>query len=444
MVAMLLIGFLFGALAAGLVLKRRSGAKPEPVQDSELAASQLRLRDYAIGQMLKGTVPDFEHMADYYRVFHLEFPAEAFMLLVVKLRGYPNAGEPDAQDNAYGTVREELTGILGLSRELYFAEKDGVLVCFYCQPGVTIQPPSDNQETLRELLFQQCRACAATLMEKHGIDVLIALGKFDLGGFALHTNYLSAKALLEQAMSSRWGDSVIKDTGALTQRTDQELSRVQRQFYNCFVCFQYRDAAEYLFHMVELRISNYFDPFPEAREVVAEQLRFCTNMLELPLNITLPLPEGGTIEMRELMASPDCETLHENLLRYFSGLETYMAKQGDQAAPAVQRVRDYIDLHYREPEISVSSLADQFRLNTSYLSRQFKQEYGCGVLEYIHKCRVAEAKTLIAQGAELDAAAVQTGYPSRRALDSAFTRYEGITPRAYQKQLPTAAKEEAK
>lgn len=412
MVAMLLIGFLLGALTAGLALKRRSGAKLEPAQNAELAASQLRLRDYAIGQMLKGAVPDFEHISDYYRVFHLEFPAEAFMLLVVKLRGYPRAGGPDAQENAYGTVKEELTGILGLSRTLYFAEKDGVLVCFYCQPGVTIRPPSDNQETLRELLFQQCRACAA--------------------------------ALLEQAVSSRWGDSVIKDTGSLTQRTDQELSRVQRQFYNCFVCFQYRDAAEYLFHMVELRISNYFDPFPEAREVVAEQLRFCTNMLELPLNIMLPLPEGGTICMRELMASPNTETLHTNLLRYFSGLETYTAKQGDQAAPTVQRVRDYIDRHYREPEISVSSLAEQFRLNTSYLSRQFKQEYGCGVLEYIHKCRVAEAKTLIAQDAELDTVAIQTGYPSRRALDSAFSRYEGITPRAYQRQLSAAAKEELK
>ena len=440
MVGMLLAWILVGAVAAWFVMRRRSETKENP-QQTELAASQLRLQDYAIGQMLKGNVPNFERIADYYRVFHLEFPAQAFMLLAVKLRGYPGAGEPDAQENAYGTVKEELTGILGLSRTLYFAEKDGVLVCFYCQPGVRIQPPSDNQEPLREILFQQCRACAATLMEKHGIDVLIALGKFDLGGFALHTNYLSAKSLLEQAVSSRWGDSVIKDTGALTQRTDQELSRVQRQFYNCFVCFQYRDAAEYLFHMVELRISNYFDPFPEAREVVAEQLRFCTNMLELPLNITLPLPEGGTIGMRELMASPDLQVLHTNLLRYFSGLETYMAKQGDQAAPAVQRVRDYIDRHYRDPEISVSSLAEQFRLNTSYLSRQFKQEYGCGVLEYIHKCRVSEAKSLIAQGAELDTVAIQTGYPSRRALDSAFSRYEGITPRAYQRQLPAEEKE---
>lgn len=441
MALVILLSALAGGLLTGLLFLLHRSKKAADTAENAMAAqalarSQLRLQDYAIGQMLKGNTPDFTHLEDFYRVFRLEFPAEAFMLLTIKLRRYPGAGQPDAQENAYGTVREELTGILGLSRTLYFAEKDGMLVCFYAQPGVTIQPPSDNQDTLRELLYQQCRACAAALEDQHGIDVLIALGKFDLGGFALHTNYLSAKALLEQAVSSKWSDSVIRDSATLTQRTDQEFSTAQRQFYNCFVCFQYHDAAEYLFHMVELRIRNYFDPFPEAREVVAEQLRFCTNMLELPLNITLPLPDGSTIQMRELMASSDLEILHKNLLRYFTGLETYMAKQGDQAAPAVQRVRDYIDLHYRDPGISVTSLSQQFRLNNSYLSRQFKQEYGCGVLEYIHKCRISEAKALIAGGTELDKVAQQVGYLSRRALDSAFARCEGITPRAYQRQLP--------
>ena len=155
---------------------RPQSREAEETEAAQLRASQLRLQDYAIAQMLKGNAPGFEYLEDYYRVFHLEFPAEAFMLLVVKLRGYPNAGEPDAQENAYGTVREELTGILGLSRKLYFSEKDGTLVCFFCEAGVTIQPPSDNQQTLREILFQQCRACAASLLDQHGIDVLIALG----------------------------------------------------------------------------------------------------------------------------------------------------------------------------------------------------------------------------------------------------------------------------
>lgn len=423
-------------LAAIVLLVRQARSSRKTRQDMEaLSQSQARLRDFALGQLLKGNAPDFPRIGDYYRVFHLEFPAEAFMLLAVKLRSYPASGEAIGQENAYATVREELTGILGLYRELYFVEKDGLLVCLYCEPAVSIQPPSDNQKALRDLLYQQCKACAASLLEKHGIEVIISLGHYDMGGFALHTNYLSAKALLEQAVCSHWTDSVVQSSDELTQKTDVELSRVQRQFYNCFVCFQYQDAAEHLFHMVELRISNYFDSFPEAREVVAEQLRFCTNMLELPLNITLTLQSGGTICMRDLMASPDMPTLRTNLLRYFSGLEAYITDQSSEAAPTIRRIHDYIETHYTDSDISVSSLGERFRLNVSYLSRQFKQEYGYGVLEYIHKCRITRAKELIAQGMALEDVAAQVGYPSRRALDSAFSRCEGITPHAYQRQL---------
>lgn len=435
---MMLSGVLLAALGActALLLRQRRRFQGMRREARELARSQVRLREFALGQLIRGNTPDFSLIEDYNRVFHLEFSAEAFMLLVVKLRRYPGAGEDGAQENAYTTVREELTGILGLYRELCFVEREGLLVCFYCEPAVSIRPPSENQEALRELVYQQCRACAAALLEKHGIDVIIALGQYDMGGFALHTNYISTKALLEMAVCSRWSENVVRSDRELTQKTDPELSTAQRQFYNCFVCFQYRDAAEYLFHMVELRIQNYYDSYPEAREVVAEQLRFCTNMLELPLNITLRLPEGGEIGMRELMASPDLAALHGNLLRYFSGLEAHVSDQGSQAAPAVRRVHEYIQVHFADPEISVSSLGERFRLNVSYLSRQFKREYGYGVLEYIHKVRIGRAKELMAQGMGLEDVAAQVGYPSRRALDSAFSRCEGITPRAYQKQLP--------
>lgn len=428
-------GILLLAAIALLSLQRRTSRKTR-LELRALEISQSRLRDFALEQLLKGNAPDFSHIEDYYRVFHLEFASEAFILLVLKLRRYPHSGEPGGQETAYAIVREELNGILGLYRELCFVEKEGLLVCFYCEPGVSIRPPSENQAALRELLYQQCRACAASLLEKHRIDVIIALGQYDMGGFALHTNYISTKALLEQAVCSHWEDNVVQCSDELSQKTDLELSTAQRQFYNCFVCFQYTDAAEYLFHMVELRISNYFDSFPEAREVVAQQLRFCTNMLELPLNIMLTLPDGSSIGMRELMASPDISTLHDNLLRYFSGLEAHVADQGSQAAPAVRRIHDYIDAHFADPDISVSSLGERFHLNVSYLSRQFKREYGYGVLECIHKARIARAKELMAQGMALEEVAAKIGYPSRRALDSAFSRCEGITPRAYQRQFP--------
>ena len=106
MALVILLSALVGGLLTGLFFLLHRSKKTADTAENAMAAqalarSQLRLQDYAIGQMLKGNTPDFTHLEDFYRVFRLEFPAEAFMLLTIKLRRYPGAGQPDAQENAY-------------------------------------------------------------------------------------------------------------------------------------------------------------------------------------------------------------------------------------------------------------------------------------------------------------------------------------------------------
>ncbi len=265
------------ALAACAVAWKERRANTNMRQEQEaLPAAQAHLRPFVLGQIIQGHSPEFELLEDFNRIYGLNFGSGAFMLLVVKLRSHPFGTSPAGQEQAYSMVQDELTCILGLTAELNFAVQDGLLVCFYTEPRVTLDPPSGNQKYLRDLLEQQCGACAASLMDHCGIDVIIALGRYDLGGFALHTNYISAKALLEQAICSRWSGNVVVDAGELSQTMDMELANTQRQFYNCFICFHYADAANHLFHMVELRIDNYCDTFREAREIVARELQFCT------------------------------------------------------------------------------------------------------------------------------------------------------------------------
>lgn len=434
MLAMLFLTLALAVCCVFFVLERRAGRALRKERRA-LAYSQAQLQSFGLLQLIQGNTPDFDRLQDFYRIYHLNFDSPTFMLLVAKLRRYPYDSGPGGLAAAYTTVQEELNGILGLSAKLYFVETDGLLVCFYCEPRVTLEPLSENHNALRSLLYQQCVACTASLLDQHGIDVLIALGQYDHGGFALHTNYISAKALLEQAMFSKWSGNVVQDASELCGKTNLEFYDVQRQFYNCFLCFKFDAAAEHLFHMVQLRIHDYYDGFQEAREVVAEQLRFCTNMLELPFNIQLPTAEGDTIDIRDLMHSPDEDQLHKNLSRYFHGLDLHVTGRSAEAAPATDRVYHYIQSHYADSSISVSSISAQFHINVSYLSRQFKQEYGCGVLEFIHKQRIAAAKELINQGVPIASVFETVGYTSRRAFDSAFSRYEGITPKAYFDQL---------
>lgn len=432
MLSLVLLLCLCGSWIWFLRMQKKTAAQKQAAE--ALAQSQKRLYTYEKGLLIRGLTPSFDLMADYARIFGLDYPCNEFMLLVVKVRHHRYGDAPTALSDAYAAAQEELTGILGLYAAPEFVETEGVLVCFYCEPRVQKDYP-ESGERLRTLLAQHCAACAATLLDRYGIDVLIALGNYDAGGFGLHSNYLSTRALLDQAMCSKWAGNVVVDAQELTRKTDPEFTSAQRQFYNCFVCFQYEDAAQHLFQMVELRIRDYYDSFPEAKETVAAQIRFCVNMLELPLNIQLPLEDGGTIDIRAVMASPDEKTLQSALRQYFGGLACYVQGSTTKAVPTTARVRSYIEANYQSSTISVSGISEHFGLNISYLSRQFKQEYNCGLLEFIHRTRIARAKELIAQGVPLGQIPEQVGYTSRRAMDSAFTRYEGITPKAYDTQL---------
>jgi AraC-like DNA-binding protein len=412
-------------------------------QRDAVTHAQDALRSFALEQLVRGNTPQFEQLEAYYRVHGLDFAADAFMLLVVKLRRHPFGDDANGLGAAYAVVREALTRVLGTYVTLYFVELDGLLVCFYSEPRVTLQPEqdtADEEPLLRRLLTQNCEACAASLLEHHGIDVLVALGRYDWGGFVLHSNYLFARSLLEQAMRAKWAGNVVTGTDVPAQKPDMQYVNTQRQFYNCFICLKYEAAAEHLFHMAELRMREYYDSFPAAKEMVANQLRFCTDMLELPLNVRLVLPDGSEITIRDVIRdSGDPASLHRHLTQYFLGLSCRSETAGSQPVPSTERVYRYIQDHYTDELLSVTGLCAQFHLNVSYLSRQFKQEYGLGVLECIHKTRIAKAKELIAAGIQPNDCYARVGYSSRRAFDSAFSRYEGITPKAYQLTLATAS-----
>ncbi len=442
--------FCLAAMLAVLLRLYQKSRRTDTNLHKELAnlrLAQQNLQDFALTQLVRGNAPRFELLDDYYQVYNLSFPSDAFMLLLIKLRRHPYGEGPTALSDAYTMVQEELMGLLGLYAQLCFVELDGLLICFYSEPRTTLTPeaqqPDENQRRLHRLLTQHCEACAASLLENHAIDVLIAVGRYDMGGFGLHSNYLYAKSLLEQAMRAKWSGNVVSSADALAQKTDNTFINTQRQFYNCFICFKYEAAASHLFHMVELRIRDYYDSFAEAKEVVANQLRFCTDMLELPLNVRLPLPDGGEISIRDVVQdSADLETLRQRLNAYFSGLARLSGSSAGQTAPSMERIYNYIQEHYTDALLSVSSISDRFHLNVSYLSRQFKQEYDCGVLECIHKTRIAKAKELLAEGAAPNDCFARVGYTSRRAFDSAFSRYEGITPKAYHLQLSAGAAKE--
>lgn len=91
----------------------------------------------------------------------------------------------------------------------------------------------------------------------------------------------------------------------------------------------------------------------------------------------------------------------------------------------------YIHTNYRDQDLSVGKIADEFGISLSYLSQIFKRTMKTGLLEYIHLQRIEEAKKLLLEGMSVQSVAETVGYYNTRPLIRMFKRIENMTPTEY-------------
>jgi len=97
----------------------------------------------------------------------------------------------------------------------------------------------------------------------------------------------------------------------------------------------------------------------------------------------------------------------------------------------VKSVKEYINENYFE-DLSLTSLAKQFSVDRSYLSKAFKHETGENLMPYIAKTRVEKAKKLIMEGsATLTDISSLVGYDDYAYFNRVFRKFTGVSPREF-------------
>ncbi|MBR5087820.1 MAG: helix-turn-helix domain-containing protein [Ruminiclostridium sp.] len=94
---------------------------------------------------------------------------------------------------------------------------------------------------------------------------------------------------------------------------------------------------------------------------------------------------------------------------------------------------DYIERHYMNCDISLSSVADDVGLSPSYLSMLFKKETGLNFSEHLTRHRIAKAKELLCCTSKMVyEVAYDVGFSDYRYFSQIFKKYTGMTPRQFQ------------
>lgn len=125
-----------------------------------------------------------------------------------------------------------------------------------------------------------------------------------------------------------------------------------------------------------------------------------------------------------------------------SSLLTYIMKENwhpeasRRSSPKKQDVRiikEYLDANYRK-KIILDELAEKFFINKFYLTRIFKEQYGCSIVNYLQQKRITHAKQLLRfSDKSIEEICVECGIDDSNYFSRMFKKVEGVTPREFRK-----------
>ena len=114
-----------------------------------------------------------------------------------------------------------------------------------------------------------------------------------------------------------------------------------------------------------------------------------------------------------------------NAKREEGALETVPAPEME--ANIIDQIKKYIEEHYTDPQINLTSVAQTFGFSASYLSRKFKQEVGKNFVEYLTECRMKAAIKLAECNYKMFYTSAEVGIPDPNYFGRCFKKYTGMS-----------------
>ena len=133
----------------------------------------------------------------------------------------------------------------------------------------------------------------------------------------------------------------------------------------------------------------------------------------------MTLPINTQMDMVSALYSDLCEAVRQ--------LKSEGGKQ-----QIIDEISVYIQEHYMDPDLSLTSVADRFHVSESYLSFTFKAQKGSNFFSFVESLRIARAKALLKQtNLKISEIAQQVGYASANSFCRAFKRSTGDSASSY-------------
>lgn len=103
----------------------------------------------------------------------------------------------------------------------------------------------------------------------------------------------------------------------------------------------------------------------------------------------------------------------------------------------IQDLREYVEAHIDQPELSVSALSEKFGISTAQIAKQFRYYFGVSLHRFLQQTRFQRAQALIEAHPDwpMYRVAQAAGYTDQSTMYRAFRQFGNVTPGALRDTL---------
>lgn len=110
-----------------------------------------------------------------------------------------------------------------------------------------------------------------------------------------------------------------------------------------------------------------------------------------------------------------------------------LSEHQNKLSAITRQVVKYIESHFCE-DITRQKLASLVYVHTNYLSKLFRKEMGCTIPEYVLRCRINYAKSLLSStNVKISEISSQVGIMNNCHFSAVFKKKTGFTPKEYRR-----------
>lgn len=419
------------------------------ITDKENAETRIKRQDIPLRKnflmrILKGSIKDDAMIDNLQSIYKIHFESNYYIVISFEIENsesvlLENDKELDEEntDLVYFIIQNITEELIGDKYIKYFTEIDGMSVCL-----VNFKPDICNAEsdTAYTSVVEAAQKSINLIKEHFQIDISAAVSDLKMDFNGIPAAYSETLEILEYKRLMEKSNTVIKygsvDQGKADDTENINTMKNEVQFMNYLLDNDYKNAGLMLDSIME----SYLPPNATNFQIVKCRM---FGLINIMLNAIGEFKSKADMDYfnqldptTRMINSKSGTELKKQIKLIFKSIVEYIDNnESSEAQDKVADITDYINHHHFDPNLNVSAIALRYEMNISYLCRIFKKRTGISILDYIHKCRIENAKHMLSTELNISEISEKVGYSSSLAMIRTFKKYEGITPGKYRENM---------